>query len=48
MRDMGGGQTPCQEPDVGDDPGTPGPRPGPKAGATPLSHPGIPGKYKVL
>ena len=24
------------------DPGTPGPRPGPKAGIKPLSHPGIP------
>ena len=29
-------------PDVGLDPGTPGSRPGPKAGAKPLSHPGIP------
>ena len=28
--------------DVGLDPGTPGSRPGPKAGAKPLSHPGIP------
>ena len=35
-------QTPCQEPDVGLDPGTPGSRPEPKAGAKPLSHPGIP------
>ena len=33
---------PCQEPDVGLDPGAPGSRPGPKAGAKPLSHPGIP------
>ena len=29
------------EPDVGLDPGTPGLRPGPKAGAKTLSHPGI-------
>ena len=38
-------QTPHREPDVGLDPGTPGTpgsRPGPKAGAKPLSHPGIP------
>ena len=35
-------QAPCREPDVGLDPGTPGSRPGPKAGAKPLSHPGIP------
>ena len=35
-------QVPCWEPDVGLDPGTPGSRPGPKAGAKPLRHPGIP------
>ena len=35
-------QAPCWEPDVGLDPGTPGSHPGPKAGANPLSHPGIP------
>ena len=35
-------QAPCREPDVGLDPGTPGSRPGPKAGAKPLSHPGVP------
>ena len=35
-------QAPCREPDAGLDPGTPGPRRGPKAGAEPLSHPGIP------
>ena len=35
-------QAPCQEPDVGLDPGTPGSRPGPNAGAKLLSHPGIP------
>ena len=35
-------QAPCREPDVGLDPGTPGSRPGLKAGAKPLSHPGIP------
>ena len=31
-----------QEPDVGFDPGSPGSRPGPKAGAKPWRHPGIP------
>ena len=31
----------CREPDAGLDPGTPGSRPRPKAGAKPLSHPGI-------
>ena len=36
-------QTPHREPDVGLDPGTPGSCPGPKAGAQPLSHPGVPG-----
>ena len=35
-------QAPCREPDVGLDPGTPVSRSGPKAGAKPLSHPGIP------
>ena len=30
------------EPDVGFDPGSSGSRPGPKAGAKPLRHPGIP------
>ena len=30
-----------REPDVGFDPGCPGSRPGPKAGAKPLRHPGI-------
>ena len=35
-------QAPCREPDVGLDPGSPGSRPGLKAGAKPLSHPGIP------
>ena len=35
-------QAPCREPDVGLDPKTPGSRPGPKAGAELLSHPGIP------
>ena len=38
-------QAACREPDVGLDPGIPGPRPGPKAGAQSLSHPGVPGKY---
>ena len=36
-------QAPCQKPDAGLDPGTPGSRSGPKASAKPLSHPGIPG-----
>ena len=31
-----------REPDVGHDPRSPGSRPGPKAGAKPLRHPGIP------
>ena len=31
-----------REPDTGLDPGTPGSRPGPKAGAKSLRHPGIP------
>ena len=31
-----------REPDVGFDPGSPGSRPGPKAGTKLLSHPGIP------
>ena len=35
-------QAPCREPDMGLDPGTPGSRPGPKASAKPLSHPGDP------
>ena len=35
-------QAPWREPNVGLDPGTPGSCPGPKAGAKPLSHPGIP------
>ena len=41
-------QAPCREPHVGLDPRTPGPRPGPKAGAKPLSHPGIPQEYAFL
>ena len=35
-------QAPCREPKGGLDPETPGSCPGPKAGAKPLSHPGIP------
>ena len=35
-------QAPFREPDVGLDPGSPGSRPGWKAVAKPLSHPGIP------
>ena len=34
-----------REPDVGFDPGSPGSRPGPKASAKPLRHPGIPKLY---
>ena len=34
-----------QEPDMRLDPGTPGLRPGPKAGAKPLSHRGIPSDF---
>ena len=37
-----------QEPDVGFDPGSPGSRPGPKAGAKPLRHPGIPRFYLFI
>ena len=36
------------EPDVGLDPGSPGSRPGPKAGAKPLRHPGIPYKRFII
>ena len=35
------------EPDVGFDPGSPGSRPGPKAGAKPLHHPGIPRSHSL-
>ena len=35
-------QAPCRESNAGLDPGMLGSRPGPKAGAKPLSHPGIP------
>ena len=35
-------QAPCRDPDVGLNPRTPGSRPGLKAGAKALSHPGIP------
>ena len=34
-----------REPDVGFDPGSPGSHPGPKAGAKPLRHPGIPSLF---
>ena len=37
-------QAPCREPDVGLNPGSPGSHPGRKAGAKPLSHPGILGQ----
>ena len=42
-------QAPCtgREPDVGFDPGSPGSRPGPKAGAKPLRHPGIPSQGSI-
>ena len=35
-------QAPHRQPDVGLDPASPGSRPGPKADAQPLSHPGVP------
>ena len=35
-------QAPCREPSVGLNPGTLGSRPGRKAGAKPLSPPGVP------
>ena len=35
-------QAPRREPHMGFDPRSPGSRPGPKAGAKPLPHPGIP------
>ena len=38
-------QAPCREPDAGLNPRTSGSRSGPKAGAKPLSHPGIPEEY---
>ena len=37
-----------REPDVGIDPGSPGSRPRPKAGAKPLRHPGIPRFYLFI
>ena len=37
-----------REPDVGFDPGSPGSRHGPKAGAKPLHHPGIPNLYEFF
>ena len=40
-------QAPCREPDMGLNPGTPGPCPELKADAQPLSHPGVP-LYKFL
>ena len=41
-------QAPCREPDVRLDPGTPRSRLGPKAGAKPLSHPGIPKAFGFM
>ena len=35
-------QAPCREPDMGLDPGSPGPGPGLKVGTKPLSHLGCP------
>ena len=40
-------QAPCREPNVGLDPGSPGSL-GPKAGAQPLSHPGVPWNSSLL
>ena len=37
-----------REPDVGFDPRSPGSRPGPKAGAKPLHHPGIPDSTQIV
>ena len=37
-----------REPDVGFDPGSPGSRLGPKAGAKPLRHPGIPVESNLM
>ena len=37
-----------REPDVGFNPAFPGSRPGPKAGAKPLRHPGIPNSGILL
>ena len=37
-----------REPDVGFDPGSPVSRPGPKASAKPLRHPGIPGPQSIF
>ena len=42
MRERERGEAPCRKSDVGLDPRTPGSRPGPKAGAKLLRHPGIP------
>ena len=42
IRDRGEAGSMHREPDVGFDPASPGSRPGPKAGAKPLRHPGIP------
>ena len=36
-----------REPDVGFNPGSPGSRPGPKAGTKPLRHPGIPQDFLI-
>ena len=36
-----------REPDMGFDPGTPGSHPGPKAGAKPLSHPGMEAHFET-
>ena len=40
-------QAPRREPNVGLDPRTPGSHPGPKAGAKPLSHSGIPNNLNL-
>ena len=45
MRDTEEKQAPFREPNVGLDSRTPGSRPGLKAGAKPLSHPGIPNNF---
>ena len=45
-RDTGRGRS--RESDVGLDPGTPGSHPGPKGGAQPLSHPGVPAVFFLI
>ena len=41
-------QAPYRKPDVRLDPGSPGPRPEPKAGFKPLSHAGVPTNWNLF